>query len=62
MSDLLSPTARTSAAEAVEPDVHAAEDEPLYESRREIYQQSVKGRLRTIKWAVLFVCRKFNGD
>jgi cytochrome c oxidase accessory protein FixG len=33
-----------------------AEDEPLYESRRQIYQQSVTGRLRTIKWAVLFVC------
>jgi cytochrome c oxidase accessory protein FixG len=32
-----------------------AEDEPLYESRRQIYQQSVKGRLRTIKWAVLFI-------
>ncbi|QCK88406.1 cytochrome c oxidase accessory protein CcoG [Phreatobacter aquaticus] len=32
------------------------EDEPLYESRRQIYQQSVSGRLRTIKWAVLFVC------
>jgi cytochrome c oxidase accessory protein FixG len=32
------------------------EDEPLYESRRQIYQQGVKGRLRTVKWAVLFIC------
>ena len=31
----------------------AADDEPLYVDRKQIYQQSVKGRLRTIKWAVL---------
>ncbi len=41
---------------AVDALIVPADDEPLYEGRREIYQQSVKGRLRTIKWAVLVVC------
>ena len=36
--------------------VPSPDDEPLYVGGPRIYQQSVKGRLRTIKWAVLFVC------
>jgi cytochrome c oxidase accessory protein FixG len=32
------------------------DDEPLYVATPRIYQQSVRGRLRTIKWAVLFAC------
>lgn len=32
------------------------DDEPLYVSRRQIYQQSVSGRLRTVKWAALGIC------
>ncbi|MBZ6075357.1 cytochrome c oxidase accessory protein CcoG [Microvirga puerhi] len=32
-----------------------ADDQPLYISRRKIYPQAVKGRLRTIKWAVLLI-------
>lgn len=39
-----------------EPSGMPADDEPLYAARRHIYQQGVTGRLRTIKWAVLFVC------
>jgi len=31
------------------------DDAPLYEARRQIYPQSVKGRLRTVKWVVLAV-------
>ena len=31
------------------------EDAPLYEARRKIYPQRVKGTYRRIKWAVLFV-------
>ncbi|MGR7995683.1 MULTISPECIES: cytochrome c oxidase accessory protein CcoG [unclassified Xanthobacter] len=31
------------------------DDIPLYESRQQIYPQSVHGRIRTIKWAVLIV-------
>ena len=32
------------------------DDGELYAARPEIYQQSVAGRLRTIKWAILFGC------
>jgi cytochrome c oxidase accessory protein FixG len=56
MSDLLAQAARKSATTEADPVIPSADDEPLYESRREIYQQSVKGRLRTIKWVVLFAC------
>jgi len=35
--------------------VDEADEQPLYVSRKKIYPQAVKGRLRTIKWAVLFV-------
>ncbi len=38
------------------PPDYPVEDEALYESRKEIYQQSVKGRLRTIKWVILVAC------
>ena len=31
------------------------EDVPLYEARKQIYPQSIHGRYRTIKWAVLIV-------
>ncbi|MDE1569690.1 cytochrome c oxidase accessory protein CcoG [Aquabacter sp. P-9] len=33
----------------------SADDAPLYEARRQIYPQSVRGRLRTIKWVVLAI-------
>ena len=31
------------------------DDSPLYEARKDIFPQSVKGRFRTIKWAILIV-------
>src|SRR5689334_4611466 len=43
-------------ATATETKLTSTEDEaPLYAPRKAIYQQSVKGRLRTIKWIVLAI-------
>jgi cytochrome c oxidase accessory protein FixG len=36
-------------------DIENAEDAPLYQARRKIYPQKVKGTFRRIKWIVLFV-------
>ncbi|MEP9375132.1 cytochrome c oxidase accessory protein CcoG [Aquabacter sp. CN5-332] len=36
-------------------EIDAEDDAPLYEARRQIYPQSVHGRFRRIKWAVLMV-------
>jgi len=44
-------TSATTGARIVGPD----EDIPLYEARRQIYPQSVHGRLRTIKWVLLAI-------
>jgi cytochrome c oxidase accessory protein FixG len=56
MSDIVKSPPAKARPGAVDALIVPADDEPLYEGRREIYQQSVKGRLRTIKWAVLVVC------
>lgn len=40
----------------VAPAPPSAEDQPLYESRKQIYPQSVHGRQRTIKWVALAFC------
>ncbi|TCT06139.1 cytochrome c oxidase accessory protein CcoG [Aquabacter spiritensis] len=46
----------TAHATGTEPAAHdEADDEPLYEARRQIYPQRVHGRFRRIKWAVLAV-------
>ena len=56
MSDTVKISPRKTPSDVKAPPIAFDENEPLYEGRREIYQQSIKGRLRTIKWAVLAVC------
>lgn len=41
---------------AVTTDHPPEDDTPLYEKRREIYPQAIKGRFRTIKWALMAIC------
>ncbi|PSC06864.1 cytochrome c oxidase accessory protein CcoG [Alsobacter soli] len=48
-------SADTGAAKSASPIVGADDDVPLYEARKEIYPAAVRGRFRTIKWAILIV-------
>ena len=41
---------------AFEPGIGGDDEGPLYVAHRTIYQQSISGRLRTIKWALLIGC------
>jgi cytochrome c oxidase accessory protein FixG len=43
------------ARDAIPEDPLAADDQPLYESRRKIYPQSVSGYYRNVKWFLLMV-------